>query len=143
MMDEKGGGGGVGSNSGGGGLTRITIYNNMAKMSTASNCHGHTPHGVQPSQLQGIGIGPTRQCKSDAHVQTTVRTHRMEKLDKLGVIAAREGMEFNAFYDGESKETEEYKEDEEVILSFPSTGSFNNNIIVLDQVTFGYTTGRP
>jgi hypothetical protein len=58
-------------------------------------------------------------------------------------MAAGEGMKFNLLYDGEVKETEEYKEEKEVVLSFPSTGSFDNNIVVLDQVTFGYTTGRP
>ncbi len=67
----------------------------------------------------------------------------MKKLDKLGVIAAREGMKFNLLYDWEAKETEEYTEDEEVVLNFPSTGSFDNNIIVLDQIMFGYTTGPP
>jgi hypothetical protein len=35
----------------------------------------------------------------------------MKKLDKLGVMAAGEGMKFKASYDGEAKEIEEYKED--------------------------------
>jgi hypothetical protein len=143
MMKEKGGGGGISNDSGDGGLMRITLHDNMAKMSTASNGHRRTPRGVQPSQLQGVGIGPTCQCKSDARVWMTVRTHRMKMLDKLGVMAAGEGMKFNVLYDGVAKETEEYKEDKEVVLSFPGTGSIDNNIVVLDQVTFGYTTGRP
>ncbi len=46
-----------------------------------------------------------------ASVRTTVRTHRTKELDKLGVMAAGEGMKFKASYDGEAKEIEEYKED--------------------------------
>jgi hypothetical protein len=37
MMEEKGGGGGFGNDGGGEGLTKITMYDNMAKMSMASN----------------------------------------------------------------------------------------------------------
>ncbi len=67
------------------------------------------------------------------------RKSRMKKLDKLGVMAAGEGKKFKASYDGEAKEIEEYKEDEEVVLNFPDPGGFDSNIVVLDQVSFGYT----
>jgi ATP-binding cassette subfamily F protein 3 len=67
------------------------------------------------------------------------RKSRMKKLDKLGVMAAGEGKKFKASYDGEAKEIEEYEEDEEVVLNFPDPGGFDSNIVVLDQVSFGYS----
>ena len=70
------------------------------------------------------------------------RKSRMKKLDKLGVMAASEGKKFKASYDGEAEEIEEYEEDEEVVLNFPDPGSFDNNIVVLDQVTFGYNSDK-
>ncbi|KAL3811979.1 hypothetical protein ACHAXA_009597, partial [Cyclostephanos tholiformis] len=70
------------------------------------------------------------------------RKSRMKKLDKLGVMAAGEGKKFKASYDGEAKEVEEYKEDEEVVLTFPDPGGFDSNIVVLDQVSFGYTADK-
>ncbi len=82
---------------------RITLYDNMAKMSLTYNGHGLTTRGVQPSQLQGVGIGPTRQRKSDACIWTVVWTHWMKKLDKWIVMAAGEGMKFNVLYDGEAR----------------------------------------
>ncbi len=68
------------------------------------------------------------------------RKSRMKKLDKLGVMAAGEGKKFKASYDGEAKEIEEYKDDEEVVLNFPDPGGFDSNIVVLDQISFGYTS---
>jgi ATPase subunit of ABC transporter with duplicated ATPase domains len=67
------------------------------------------------------------------------RKSRMKKLDKLGMMAAGEGKKFKASYDGEAKEIEEYEEDEEVVLNFPDPGGFDSNIVVLDQVSFGYS----
>jgi ATP-binding cassette subfamily F protein 3 len=65
---------------------------------------------------------------------------RMKKLDKLGVMAAGKGKKFKASYDGEAKEIEEYKEDEEVVLSFP--GGFDSAIVVLEQVSFGFSADK-
>ena len=71
------------------------------------------------------------------------RKSRMKKLDKLGVMAASEGKKFKASYDGEAEEIEEYEEDEEVVLNFPDPGGFDNsNIVVLDQVSFGYSSDK-
>ena len=64
----------------------------------------------------------------------------MKKLDKLGVMAAGEGKKFKASYDGEAKEIEEYEEDEEVVLSFP--GGFDSAIVVLEQVSFGFSVDK-
>ena len=66
----------------------------------------------------------------------------MEELDKLGVMAAREGKKFKASYNGEAKEKEEYKEDEEVVLSFPDPSGLDSAIVVLDQVSFGYSADK-
>jgi len=70
------------------------------------------------------------------------RKSRMKKLDKLGMMAASEGKKFKASYDGEAEEIEEYEEDEEVVLNFPDPGSFDKNIVTLDQVSFGYTSDK-
>mmetsp|Transcript_12990 Transcript_12990/g.28302 ORF Transcript_12990/g.28302 Transcript_12990/m.28302 type:complete len:591 (+) Transcript_12990:1-1773(+) len=70
------------------------------------------------------------------------RKSRMKKLDKIGVMAASEGKKFKASYDGEAEEIEEYQEDEEVELSFPDPGSFNGNIVALNQVSFGYAPDK-
>ena len=66
----------------------------------------------------------------------------MKKLDKLGVMAAWEGKKFKASYDGEAKEIEEYKEDEEVVLSIPDLSGFDSAIVVLDQDSFGYSADK-
>jgi len=70
------------------------------------------------------------------------RKSRMKKLDKLGMMAASEGKKFKASYDGEAEEIEEYEEDEEVVLNFPDPGSFEKNIVTLDQVSFGYSSDK-
>ena len=69
------------------------------------------------------------------------RKSRMKKLDKLGVMAS-EGKKFKASYDGEAKEIEEYEEEEEVVLNFPDPGGFSENMVTLDQVSFGYSPGN-
>ncbi len=77
------------------------------------------------------GVKASRQQKS-----------RMKKLDKLGVMAAGEGKKFKASYNGEAKEIEEYKEDEEVVLSIPDLSGFDSAIVVLDQDSFGYSADK-
>ena len=53
-----------------------------------------------------------------------------------------EGKKFRASYDGNVEEIEEYKEDDKVELSFPDPGSFNGNMVTLEQVTFGYSPDK-
>ena len=69
------------------------------------------------------------------------RKSRMKKLDKIGMMA-QEGKKFKASYDGDAEEIEEYKEDDKVELSFPDPGSFDGNMVTLEQVTFGYSSGK-
>jgi len=59
-------------------------------------------------------------------------------LDKIGMMS-QEGKKFKASYDGDAEEIEEYKEDDKVELSFPDPGSFDGNMVTLEQVTFGYS----
>jgi ATPase subunit of ABC transporter with duplicated ATPase domains len=69
------------------------------------------------------------------------RKSRMKKLDKLGTMS-QEGKKYKASLDGPVEEVEEYKEDDSVQLVFPDPGSFDGNIICLEQATFGYTPDR-
>ena len=69
------------------------------------------------------------------------RKSRMKKLDKIGMMA-QEGKKFKASYDGDAEEIEEYKEDDKVELSFPDPGSFDGNMVTLEQVTFGYSPDK-
>lgn len=69
------------------------------------------------------------------------RKSRMKKLDKIGMMS-QEGKKFKASYDGDVEEIEEYKEDDKVELSFPDPGSFNGNMVTLEQVTFGYSPDK-
>lgn len=66
------------------------------------------------------------------------RKSKMKKLDKLGVMA-QDGKRWKASYDGDAEEVEEVEEDETVSLTFPDPGSFDKDIVRLEQVTFGYT----
>jgi ATPase subunit of ABC transporter with duplicated ATPase domains len=65
------------------------------------------------------------------------RKSRMKKLDKLGVMA-QDGKRYKASYDGVAEEVEEVDEEEEVVLNFPDPGSFDKDMIKLEQVKFGY-----
>ena len=65
------------------------------------------------------------------------RKSKMKKLDKLGVMA-QDGKRWKASYDGDAEEVEDVEEEEEVVLRFPDPGSFDNEMIVLEQVKFGY-----
>lgn len=67
------------------------------------------------------------------------RKSKMKKLEKVGVMA-QEGKRYKASYDGEAEEVEEYEEDETVELKFPDPGSFDGDIIRLEQMTFGYSS---
>lgn len=69
------------------------------------------------------------------------RKSRMKKLDKIGMMS-QEGKKFKSSYDGDVEEIEEYKEDDKVELSFPDPGSFNGNMVTLEQVTFGYSPDK-
>jgi len=69
------------------------------------------------------------------------RKSRMKKLEKLGTMA-QEGKKYKASYDGPVEEVEEFKEDEKVILDFPDPGGFNENIVTLERMQFGYTTEK-
>ena len=51
-----------------------------------------------------------------------------------------EGKRWKASYDGDAEEVEEYVEDEKVTLTFPDPGSFDGDIVKLDQVKFGYNS---
>mmetsp|Transcript_44859 Transcript_44859/g.53930 ORF Transcript_44859/g.53930 Transcript_44859/m.53930 type:complete len:617 (+) Transcript_44859:425-2275(+) len=66
------------------------------------------------------------------------RKSRMKKLEKVGVMAQSEGRRYKASYEGKAEEVEEYVEDEDVVLTFPDPGSFDGNILQLEQVSFGY-----
>lgn len=66
------------------------------------------------------------------------RKSKQKKLDKLGVMA-QDGKKWKASYDGTAEEVEEYVEDDKVELNFPDPGTFDGDIIRLDQVSFGYT----
>lgn len=66
------------------------------------------------------------------------RKSKMKKLEKVGVMA-QEGKRYKASYDGDAEEVEEYEEDEKVELNFPDPGSFDGDIIRLEQMTFGYS----
>lgn len=66
------------------------------------------------------------------------RKSKMKKLDKLGVAAQGTGKRWKASYDGEAEEVEEFVEEEDVVLRFPDPGSFQGDIVKMDQVTFGY-----
>uniref|UniRef100_A0A7S4ABI0 ABC transporter domain-containing protein n=2 Tax=Pseudo-nitzschia australis TaxID=44445 RepID=A0A7S4ABI0_9STRA len=65
------------------------------------------------------------------------RKSRMKKLDKIGVMA-QDGKRWKASYDGDAQEVEEVEEEEEVVLNFPDPGSFDKDMIKLEQVKFGY-----
>ncbi len=65
------------------------------------------------------------------------RKSKMKKLDKIGVMA-QDGKRWKASYDGDAEEVEEVEEDEEVVLKFPDPGSFDKDMIKLEQVKFGY-----
>lgn len=69
------------------------------------------------------------------------RKSKMKKLDKLGVMA-QDGKRWKASYDGDAEEIEEVEDDEEVVLKFPDPGSFDKDIIRLEQVKFGYSTDK-
>ncbi len=56
------------------------------------------------------------------------------------VLIFVEGKRWKASYDGNAEEVEEYVEDEKVVLNFPDPGSFDGEIVRLDQVTFGYSS---
>ena len=70
------------------------------------------------------------------------RKSRMKKLEKLGAMAQSEGKKYKASYDGPAEEVEEYKEDEQVVLTFPDSGGFNGNIVAIEQMTFGYSEDK-
>jgi len=69
------------------------------------------------------------------------RKQKMKKLEKIGTMS-QEGKRYKASYDGDAEEVEEYVEDETVELDFPDPGSFNGNIVTLDQTSFGYTADK-
>jgi ATP-binding cassette, subfamily F, member 3 len=69
------------------------------------------------------------------------RKSRMKKLDKIGTMA-QEGKKYKVSYDGPAEEVEEVVEDEVVELKFPDPGSFDSNILALDQASFGYSPDR-
>ena len=69
------------------------------------------------------------------------RKSKMKKLDKLGVMA-QDGKKWKASYDGDAEEVEEVEEEEEVVLKFPDPGSFDKDIIRLEQVKFGYSNEK-
>jgi ATP-binding cassette, subfamily F, member 3 len=65
------------------------------------------------------------------------RKSKMKKLDKLGVMAV-DGRHWKASYDGDAEEVDEVVEEEPVVLQFPDPGSFDGDVVRLEQVTFGY-----
>jgi ATPase subunit of ABC transporter with duplicated ATPase domains len=69
------------------------------------------------------------------------RKSKQKKLDKLGVMA-QDGKKWKASYDGDADEVEDFKEDEEVELTFPDPGGFDGDIIRLEQVEFGYSPDK-
>ena len=66
------------------------------------------------------------------------RKSKQKKLDKLGVMA-QDGKKWKASYDGDAEEVEEFIEDDTVELKFPDPGSFDGDMIRLEQVEFGYS----
>ena len=82
------------------------------------------------SQAGENGVKAARQRKS-----------KMKKLEKVGMMA-QEGKKWKASYDGAAEEVEELVEDEKVTLTFPDPGSFDGDIVKLDQVTFGYSSDK-
>lgn len=79
------------------------------------------------SQAGENGVKASRQRKS-----------KMKKLEKVGMMN-QEGKRWKASYDGDAEEVEEYVEDEKVVLTFPSCGGFNGDIVALDRAVFGYS----
>ena len=69
------------------------------------------------------------------------RKSKMKKLDKLGVMA-QDGKRWKASYDGDAEEVEDVEEEEEVVLKFPDPGSFDKDMIKLEQVKFGYDKNK-
>jgi ATPase subunit of ABC transporter with duplicated ATPase domains len=65
----------------------------------------------------------------------------MKKLDKLGVMA-QDGKKWKASDGVEAEEVEEVQEEEKVILNFPDPGSFDGDIIRLEQAKFGYSPDK-
>lgn len=80
------------------------------------------------SQAGENGVKAARQRKS-----------KMKKLDKLGVMS-QDGKKWKASYDGDAEEVEEVEEDDKVTLKFPDPGSFDKDIIRLEEVKFGYSS---
>ncbi|CAJ1964333.1 unnamed protein product [Cylindrotheca closterium] len=66
------------------------------------------------------------------------RKSKMKKLDKLGVMS-QDGKKWKASDGVDAEEVEEVEEEEDVTLIFPDPGSFDKDIIRLDQVNFGYS----
>eukprot|EP00559_Dactyliosolen_fragilissimus_P005911 CAMPEP_0184861498 /NCGR_PEP_ID=MMETSP0580-20130426/6172_1 /TAXON_ID=1118495 /ORGANISM="Dactyliosolen fragilissimus" /LENGTH=875 /DNA_ID=CAMNT_0027359019 /DNA_START=64 /DNA_END=2691 /DNA_ORIENTATION=+ len=66
------------------------------------------------------------------------RKSKMKKLEKVGMMS-QEGKRWKASYDGDAEEVEEYEEEEKVELIFPDCGSFDGDIVRIDEATFGYT----
>lgn len=69
------------------------------------------------------------------------RKSKQKKLEKLGVMA-QDGKKYKASYDGTAEEVEEFVEDEAVELTFPDPGSFDGDMIRLEQVDFGYSVDK-
>ena len=69
------------------------------------------------------------------------RKSKMKKLDKLGVMA-QDGKKWKSSYDGDADEVEEFVEDEVIELTFPDPGSFDGDIVRLEQVKFGYSPDK-
>jgi ATPase subunit of ABC transporter with duplicated ATPase domains len=65
------------------------------------------------------------------------RKSKQKKLDKLGVMS-QEGKKWKASDGIVAQEIEEVEEEEEVVLIFPDPGSFDKEMIQLEQVKFGY-----
>lgn len=69
------------------------------------------------------------------------RKSKMKKLDKIGVMA-QDGKKWKSSYDGDAEEVEEFVEDEVITLSFPDCGSFDGEIVRLEEVRFGYSADK-
>eukprot|EP00977_Amphora_coffeiformis_P011367 scaffold2744_cov160-Amphora_coffeaeformis.AAC.4 len=69
------------------------------------------------------------------------RKSKMKKLDKIGVMA-QDGKKWKASYDGDAEEVEEFVEDEAIEMSFPDPGSFDGDMVRLEQVSFGYSEDK-
>lgn len=69
------------------------------------------------------------------------RKSKMKKLDKLGVMA-QDGKKWKSSDGVDAEEVEEFQEDEKVQLVFPDPGSFENDIVRIEQVSFGYNTDK-